>query len=456
MKKILKLLLLTTLICFTSVTVLAAKQEGSAKITKIEGTANIKRRGGKKSFKAVKGMKLVQGDMLYTSKGSNVSLTFENGNQSVVGENTFLTFEEMKKLSNDKSSVSMKVDKGSIFSNVKKKLISGEKFEIRTPNAVAGVRGTKFFVKTDKNNTVVCVVKGQVEFASSNGKNSAPILVKKNQIAEVNKTSAAVLVEDTGNITQDNSIKDSTTSSNNGTPSGNGTSSSDENKAPVSSNVDNSQQKKSEFDKRISKIKQGFSKDMLNKADAFAEKDSIFTDGDLSEYMTKFSLNVSNINNDKKDKDKIKDDKKSEKNTQANLKGADTDKNSSTNSSDQNDTGFLTIPTANKNLVKVSWEPIDRLSLTLNGDVVSTSESSVLCGGLWRFEATTSPGCNYPYPGAGGSPYLKIVSLPSEVEITRANLVFDGVNKYSCEINVSEINLNPQGQEDIKLMIQLY
>ena len=124
MKKILKLLLLTTLICFTSVTVLAAKQEGSAKITKIEGTANIKRRGGKKSFKAVKDMKLVQGDMLYTSKGSNVSLTFENGNQSVVGENTFLTFEEMKKLSNDKSSVSMKVDKGSIFSNVKKKLIS--------------------------------------------------------------------------------------------------------------------------------------------------------------------------------------------------------------------------------------------------------------------------------------------------------------------------------------------
>jgi len=456
MKKILKLLLLTTLICFTSVTVLAAKQEGSAKITKIEGTANIKRRGGKKSFKAVKDMKLVQGDMLYTSKGSNVSLTFENGDQSVVGENTFLTFEEMKKLSNDKSSVSMKVDKGSIFSNVKKKLISGEKFEIRTPNAVAGVRGTKFFVKTDKNNTVVCVVKGQVEFASSNGKNSAPILVKKNQIAEVNKTSAAVLVEDTGNITQDNSIKDSTTSSNNGSPSGNGTSSSDKNKAPVSSNVDNSQQEKSEFDKRISKIKQGFSKDMLNKADAFAEKDSIFTDGDLSEYMTKFSLNVSNINNDKKDKDKIKDDKKNEKNTQANLKGADTDKNSSPNSSDQNDTGFLTIPTANKNLVKVSWEPIDRLSLTLNGDVVSTSESSVLCGGLWRFEATTSPGCNYPYSVAGSSPYLKIVSLPSEVEITRANLVFDGINKYSCEINVSEINLNPQGQEDIKLMIKLY
>lgn len=180
MKQLIRMILLAIFVLLLPTSLMAANKAGYAKIVEIKGEASVKRRGGDREFKAVRGMKLVEGDSLYTKAQSSVSVVLDNNSQLVVGENSVVDLAHMSKLSESKSSTDITVKKGSVFSNIKKKLTDSENYTIKTPNAVAGVRGTKFYVQADGKNSFVYVLEGKVKFSNRSGEKS--IMVKKGQL----------------------------------------------------------------------------------------------------------------------------------------------------------------------------------------------------------------------------------------------------------------------------------
>jgi len=118
-----------------------------AKITAAQGDVKILRAGGEKNFPAFKGMGLTQGDTIITGKDGRVTLELAEDKELKIGENSRVMISELVQSSKnnaDKTSLNLKA--GQVYTNVKGKLSPDAKYEIRTPTAVMGVRGTQFFV----------------------------------------------------------------------------------------------------------------------------------------------------------------------------------------------------------------------------------------------------------------------------------------------------------------------
>ncbi len=97
------------------------------------------------------------GDRVTVSKGGIVILKSENTTLKLSGSSVIEPFEE-----NEKTVINL--IQGAIVSKVKKK-----SFEIKTKNAVFGVRGTEFFVSTNKEEqSWMCVKEGTVNAKSLN------------------------------------------------------------------------------------------------------------------------------------------------------------------------------------------------------------------------------------------------------------------------------------------------
>jgi ferric-dicitrate binding protein FerR (iron transport regulator) len=107
---------------------------------------------------------LEPGDEIVTSGGSSAAIEFVNGGRVVLGENSRLKIQE----SDNESQVVM-LSEGKINAELVKLL--GElkakirkKFEVRTPQAVCAVRGTKFLASTnDTTGTELVVLEDSVE-----------------------------------------------------------------------------------------------------------------------------------------------------------------------------------------------------------------------------------------------------------------------------------------------------
>lgn len=193
MKRCLKLMLLSVFLSLITVAaVLASVKTGYAKIADVEGNVIVKRRGGNKKFKAVKGMRLAEGDSLLTDKTGNVTLVLEDNSQIVMGKNTRLTLSGMKKPEKRSLAVKLDLKKGTIFSNIKRKLKKRETFKIKAVNIVAGVRGTKFYVHTDGKTSNVQVDEGKVKMQTLLTKKS--LMVEKGELASAVKQQAPYLV----------------------------------------------------------------------------------------------------------------------------------------------------------------------------------------------------------------------------------------------------------------------
>lgn len=194
MKKFVRILVLLSVLMLLPLTAMAAKKVGYAKIVGMEGEATIKRRGGDRQFRAVKGMKLVEGDCLYTKSGCNVSIVLDNNSQLIIGENSIVDLAQMRKISSNESNTTVSLKKGSVFSSIKKKLSDKETYQIKTPNAIAGVRGTKFYVNVEKGDTFVNVVEGTVILENIRAKKS--VTAKQGDLAKAEDVTRAFLIKD--------------------------------------------------------------------------------------------------------------------------------------------------------------------------------------------------------------------------------------------------------------------
>lgn len=113
---------------------------GQVEVLALEGKAEYRKAGFWLSLSI--GTLIPQGTQVRTFEDTKVLLAFAEGHQILLGSNTDLT------LANTSSNnVKLSLSLGKVWSRVRKQLEGLLKFEIETPSAVAGVRGTQFSVE---------------------------------------------------------------------------------------------------------------------------------------------------------------------------------------------------------------------------------------------------------------------------------------------------------------------
>jgi hypothetical protein len=127
----------------------AAKTVRLAVISSMEGDVTLKKGGGSQTYDAYESMSLNQGDTLYTGSDGSVTLDVSSGDSEItIGSNAEFNISDLAGQSGEKKS-KFKVWAGSIWVKVKSLAGSNDEFEVETPTAVMGVRGTQFFVGVD-------------------------------------------------------------------------------------------------------------------------------------------------------------------------------------------------------------------------------------------------------------------------------------------------------------------
>jgi hypothetical protein len=140
----------------------AAPEQNKAVVRAVRGTANFSTDRGA-NWKALKvGTSLNQNSVIRTAPGSSVDLFMnENGPAVRVTENTTLGID---RLTIDRTGVDNVIEtqldlrNGRILGNVRK-LAAASKYEVKTPQGVAGIRGTRYDISADGT---VRVIEGQV------------------------------------------------------------------------------------------------------------------------------------------------------------------------------------------------------------------------------------------------------------------------------------------------------
>lgn len=112
--------------------------------------------------------RIENGDIIRTNSKTQINLADRAGNKITIGGNTELKMETVYNL---------KLMAGTITTFLKK-IKPKSKFEIHTPTASTGVRGTVFSVWTDKTTTTLTVIEGEVEFSDLKGNK---VMVMSNQ-----------------------------------------------------------------------------------------------------------------------------------------------------------------------------------------------------------------------------------------------------------------------------------
>ena len=147
-------------IAFTSLEIMAAPSV--ATISKYSGSVYVKKSGGEKKMSAFKGMRLLKGDTIFTTKNSSVTLDVDEDKELTLGSNTQLSITELSKELDSSSKSEFRLWTGKAWANITKKLDKNSRYEIRTSTTIAGVRGTKFYVSQDEDTTEIVVLEGTV------------------------------------------------------------------------------------------------------------------------------------------------------------------------------------------------------------------------------------------------------------------------------------------------------
>ncbi|GEM_PF-6326286 len=140
----------------------------AGEIIAVRGTAWLVREGVKEQ--AVRREKVYVGDEIITSPDSYVKIFLQDDSVLTIGEDSHFIVNDFILNSTSRRSIFTLI-KGKVKAVISKFLRMGaeNRVQINTPTAVAGVRGTEFFVETDGKVTEVGVLDGVVEVSDRNG-----------------------------------------------------------------------------------------------------------------------------------------------------------------------------------------------------------------------------------------------------------------------------------------------
>lgn len=128
-----------------------------AHISALEGKVLLQEAGRGKWQKAEESQPLFEKDKLSTKSSSSVEIVLNDKSILRLEENSVLQF---KKLEEKKSVLGLQF--GRVLTYIEKIVYPASHFEVQTPAAVVGVRGTEFVVEADEKETQVGVFEGRV------------------------------------------------------------------------------------------------------------------------------------------------------------------------------------------------------------------------------------------------------------------------------------------------------
>ena len=140
-----------------------------AAISTLKGLVMVKPVGSRKYIPAYKGQMLKNGEWVKTKEGVFVAIVFLDGSNIKIQQQTEVKITSYRMTAKDLKT-NLEMPKGQAWSDVADQGAGGE-FTITTPTAVASVKGTEFDLEydTDKGETTLIVLEGEVEFAGELG-----------------------------------------------------------------------------------------------------------------------------------------------------------------------------------------------------------------------------------------------------------------------------------------------
>jgi len=137
--------------------------ENIASFKTVTGTVNVLHKGSLPALTVKKGDLLSSGDIVRTKSDSSAEVTFNDGSLLKISPRSRIDIGDYFD-GQDKNRVSVKLARGKLEAAVTKSPTSGKIFEIQTPNAICGVRGTGWAEKydVDTNTTEIYVFEGTV------------------------------------------------------------------------------------------------------------------------------------------------------------------------------------------------------------------------------------------------------------------------------------------------------
>lgn len=128
------------------------------------------------------GMDVSEGDKLTTGPESSAKIVTLNRNVIVIGEKSEIVFEKYQHENEKQKAVIIDVKAGSVRSSIKDKYDGkDEYYHMKTPSAVAGVRGTDFYVEYDvaSKENVICTFEGKVSYKPNESKTGYLVVAGK-------------------------------------------------------------------------------------------------------------------------------------------------------------------------------------------------------------------------------------------------------------------------------------
>jgi ferric-dicitrate binding protein FerR (iron transport regulator) len=160
--------------------------DSAAVVTKLDGSATVFAKGAKTGKPLKKNSKITKGQEVKVGERSRLELKYPDGTVMRFAERSVIKMDDISydsKTQNKK--VRVDLGGGKLWANVKKLATADSRVEVKTVNAVAGVRGTVYRVNVeDDNSAVVKVYDGSVnvtgvpkESAKTSGQFTPPVPV---------------------------------------------------------------------------------------------------------------------------------------------------------------------------------------------------------------------------------------------------------------------------------------
>jgi hypothetical protein len=183
--KLIRIVIAAVLIAGFSVTT-ASAADSAAVVTRLDGSASVFAKGAKVGTPLKKNDKIMKGQEVKVGERSRIELKYPDGTVMRFAERSVIKMDDItydSKTQNKK--VRVDLGGGKLWANVKKLATADSRVEVKTVNAVAGVRGTVYRVNVDEDNSaMVKVYDGSVnvtgvpkEAAKTSGQFTPPVPV---------------------------------------------------------------------------------------------------------------------------------------------------------------------------------------------------------------------------------------------------------------------------------------
>lgn len=144
-----------------------SQQTKSASVTLIQGRAQVIKPGGRR-IKIRKGSSVYEGDKIKVNPGARVLLKFVTDSVCQLNDAGVFSIDKISK-NQDGNQTKISMQFGSIKAKIQKLSKGANRFELATPTAVAGVRGTEFEASATADEMNLKVLSGVVEVKPSSG-----------------------------------------------------------------------------------------------------------------------------------------------------------------------------------------------------------------------------------------------------------------------------------------------